>query len=94
MNESVTAVRLWLPCAFLLCLLAQVNAVNLGQCRAKLVNGTNQSGPPEITYDQCVETCGGGPGEFMWTMFSQGFSSWLLPWIALIFQLPFGATGT
>ena len=26
-----------------------------------------------------------------WTVFSQQFSSWLLPWLALVSQLPFGA---
>jgi len=90
MNAAPT-VRLWLSCAFLFCLFVQVDAVKLDQCRAKF---PGQSGPPNITYTQCVETCGRGTGEFKWTMFSQGFGSWLLPWIALIFQLPFGATGT
>ncbi|KAF9646666.1 hypothetical protein BDM02DRAFT_2984008 [Thelephora ganbajun] len=85
-------VRLWLPCIFLLFLITQANAVRLDQCRARLANGTDQSGPLKITYSQCVDKCGGGAGEFRWTMFSQGFNAWLLPWIALIFQLPFGAT--
>lgn len=93
LTNFATAVRLWLSCVFLLCLFIQVNAVDLDRCRTGFANGTNQSGPPEITYNQCLETCGKGPGDFQWTMFSQGFGSWLLPWIALIFQLPFGATG-
>ena len=91
---SSTTVKLWLPCVLFLYLFPQVNAVNLNQCRATFTNRTHQSVPLKMTYSQCVETCGGGPGEFQWTMFSQSFSSWLLPWIALIFQLPFGATGT
>ena len=92
--DNATAVRLWLPCALLLCLFVQVDAVRLDQCKAKFGNqGPGQSSLPNITYDQCVDTCGGGAGEFKWTMFSQGFGSWLLPWIALIFQLPFGASG-
>ena len=91
--NAVPTVRLWLSCAFLFCLFVQVDAVRLDQCRAKFTGQPGQSGPPKITYDQCVDTCGGGAGEFKWTMFSQGFGSWLLPWIALIFQLPFGATG-
>ena len=89
----VPTVKLWLPCVFLLFLFLQVDAVRLDQCKARFANATDQSGPLTITYNQCVETCGGGAGEFKWTMFSQGFSAWLLPWIALIFQLPFGATG-
>ena len=93
MDTEIT-VRLWLPCAFILCLFVQVDAVKLDQCRAKLANQSAQSGPFKITYNECVNKCGGGAGEFNWTMFSQGFGSWLLPWIALIFQLPFGATGT
>jgi hypothetical protein len=44
-----------------------------------------------ITYDLCVSQCGAGPEPFQWTVFSQQFSSWLLPWLALVSQLPFGA---
>jgi hypothetical protein len=44
-----------------------------------------------ITYDLCVEQCGAGQEPFQWTVFSQQFSSWLLPWLALVSQLPFGA---
>ena len=71
----------------------QVNAVRLDQCKAEIANETGSSGATNITFRQCVDKCGGGPGEFKWTMFSQGFGAWLLPWIALMFQLPFGATG-
>jgi len=92
--NAAPTVRLWLPCAFLFFLFVQVDAVRLDQCRDNYLHQSGQSGSPNITYTQCVETCGGGAGEFKWTMFSQGFGSWLLPWIALIFQLPFGATGT
>jgi hypothetical protein len=44
-----------------------------------------------ITYDLCVSQCGAGQEPFQWTVFSQQFSSWLLPWLALLSQLPFGA---
>ena len=44
-----------------------------------------------ITYDLCVRACGAGPEPFSWFVFSQQFSSWLLPWLALLSQLPFGA---
>ena len=44
-----------------------------------------------ITYDLCVSQCGPGQEPFKWRIFSQQFSSWLLPWLALLSQLPFGA---
>lgn len=84
------AVGFWLHCAFLLCVFSQAGAVNLDQCKANFANETGQT---QFTYQQCVHECGGGAGDFQWTMFSQDFSTWLLPWIALMFQLPFGATG-
>jgi len=44
-----------------------------------------------ITYNLCKTACGSGPEPIQWSTFSQQFSSWLLPWLALISQLPFGA---
>ena len=44
-----------------------------------------------LTYDACRQHCGRGPESFNWTVFSQQFSAWLLPWLALVSQLPFGA---
>ena len=44
-----------------------------------------------ITYDLCVSQCGAGQEPFQWTVFSQQSSSWLIPWLALVSQLPFGA---
>ena len=44
-----------------------------------------------VTYELCVSACGPGPGPMQWSVFSQQFSSWLLPWLALVSQLPFGA---
>jgi hypothetical protein len=44
-----------------------------------------------FSYDYCVSHCGSTPEAFNWTIFSQQFSSWLLPWLALLSQLPFGA---
>ncbi|KAJ2927286.1 hypothetical protein H1R20_g9808, partial [Candolleomyces eurysporus] len=43
-----------------------------------------------VTYDLCVKACSSGQQPFQWTIFSQQFSSWLLPWLALVSQLPFG----
>jgi hypothetical protein len=44
-----------------------------------------------FNYTYCVLQCGSAPEAFNWTSFSQQFSSWLLPWLALLSQLPFGA---
>ena len=43
-----------------------------------------------LTYDRCMADCGGGPVGFDLYTFSQQFTSWLLPWLALISQLPYG----
>jgi hypothetical protein len=44
-----------------------------------------------MTYGLCKSACSAGPETFDWSQFSQQFSAWLLPWLALISQLPFGA---
>ncbi|KAF9786455.1 hypothetical protein BJ322DRAFT_788560 [Thelephora terrestris] len=44
-----------------------------------------------LTYDVCKSLCGIGQEPFSWSVFSQQFSAWLLPWLALVSQLPFGA---
>lgn len=44
-----------------------------------------------VTYSLCKETCGKSACPFQWSVFSQQFSAWLLPWLALISQLPFGS---
>jgi hypothetical protein len=43
-----------------------------------------------ISYSLCTSVCGSGRN-FQWPVLSQDFSSWLLPYLALISQLPFGA---
>ncbi|KAJ3811583.1 hypothetical protein F5876DRAFT_75667 [Lentinula aff. lateritia] len=61
--------------------------------------GVDNSGRPvsnislatAIPYEMCVAACGGGPEAFTWSDFSNQFSAWLLPWLALLSQLPFGA---
>ncbi|KAF9523983.1 hypothetical protein CPB83DRAFT_949095 [Crepidotus variabilis] len=62
------------------------------------VGGTDNKGLPAlvadataITYDMCVQECGHHAEPASWTTFSQQFSAWLLPYLALISQLPFGA---
>ncbi|KDR69081.1 hypothetical protein GALMADRAFT_77794 [Galerina marginata CBS 339.88] len=81
------------------------NAVNFDQCLKDINNmtidgKTDNHGHPlppstrdasAITYELCISQCGAGQEPFQWTMFSQEFSSWLLPWLALLSQLPFGA---
>ncbi|KAF8996104.1 hypothetical protein BDQ17DRAFT_1392086 [Cyathus striatus] len=51
----------------------------------------NASGATAISYENCLKYCGAGQEPFQWTVFSQQFSSWLLPWLALISQTPFGS---
>ncbi|KAJ7176463.1 hypothetical protein C8R46DRAFT_889880, partial [Mycena filopes] len=63
------------------------------------IGGTDNSGRPvssisqatAITYELCLRACGSGPEAFSWNIFSQQFTAWLLPSLALASQLPFGA---
>jgi hypothetical protein len=82
----------------------RVDAIQLWNCAANLQNqysaewnathGPTEPPPPfTLTYDQCLVKCGTGLGDINWGVFSQTFSAWLLPWIALMFQIPFGAEG-
>ena len=79
-------------------------ATNFGQCLEDLrndpdaVGGVDSWGNPTspaaavgFTYKTCTERCGSSPVPFSWEDFSQLFPSWLLPWLALISQLPFGS---
>ncbi|KAF9781186.1 hypothetical protein BJ322DRAFT_257646 [Thelephora terrestris] len=78
-----------------------IDAVNLNACGASLLaqqntlqNTTNTTVSPfalQISYEQCLVECGSGMGGIDWQNFSQNFGSGLLPWIALMFQIPFGA---
>ncbi|KAG6918808.1 hypothetical protein DXG01_011560 [Tephrocybe rancida] len=62
------------------------------------IGGTDNRGRPisdiskatAITYNLCITACGKGSERFRWDTFSQQFGSWLLPWLALVSQLPFG----
>ena len=91
---------------FKLFLLPVVAAVNFNTCLADVrqgnwgtIGGTDNHGRPvpdianatAITYDLCLHACGATPEPFVWSVFAQHFSSWLLPWLALVSQLPFGA---
>ena len=80
-------------------------AVDIPTCLANVRNGLfgtvggrdNHGNPVDvsnataITYELCLAACGAGPEPFHWSVFSQQFSSWLLPWLALVSQLPFGS---
>ncbi|KAG6862904.1 hypothetical protein C0991_009554, partial [Blastosporella zonata] len=82
-----------------------VVGANFDQCLQNIhqgnfgeVGGCDNHGQPvpianatAITYELCVRACGSGPEPFQWSVFSQEFSSWLLPWLALVSQLPFGS---
>jgi len=92
--------------AFLATLFVPVAAsTNFTQCLINFANsnategGTDYNGNPvadpkqavALTYKACIEWCGSGRKPFRWSAFSQEFSAWLLPWLALVSQLPFGA---
>jgi len=44
-----------------------------------------------LTYGTCTARCGTGWEAFDWKEFAQMSSAWLLPWLALLSQLPFGS---
>ena len=81
-----------LPCA---------GAADLAACGVRLraqqnttQNATNTTEPPPvftISYEQCLTECGSGLGDVNWQFFSQNFGAWFLPWISVMFQIPFGA---
>ena len=52
---------------------------------------TNATDATAISYSLCVSACGSANESLQWSEFSQEFSAWLLPFLALISQLPFGA---
>ncbi|KAG1737980.1 hypothetical protein EDB19DRAFT_919690 [Suillus lakei] len=61
-----------------------------------LLNGdgdpvSNLSDATSISYSMCASRCRPQQEPFQWPVFSQEFSAWLLPNLALISQLPFGA---
>ncbi|KDR67251.1 hypothetical protein GALMADRAFT_1358594 [Galerina marginata CBS 339.88] len=96
----------WVTTAILAVVFAQAaKAVNFEQClnninQLTIEGKTDNHGHPvspsssnatAITFDLCVSQCGAGQEPFVWTVFSQQFSAWLLPWLALVSQLPFGS---
>jgi hypothetical protein len=89
----------------LLLISSLVAATDFGQCFADYLNGTDPTGGVDhlglpvtspaqavgLTYKFCMANCGTIPESFNWGKFAQVFSSWLLPWLALLSQLPFGS---
>ena len=78
-----------------------VDAVNLKECGARLQRQQNATWntvyepeyppPLRLSYEQCLVECGAGIGDVNWQGLSPNFGAWLLPWIGLMFQIPFGA---
>jgi hypothetical protein len=88
--EQVTAVNL------AECLSTIVQNANASGILTGLLDGDGQpvsttSDTMAISYWLCASTCGTGSETFQWSIFSQEFGAWLLPFLALISQLPFGA---
>ncbi len=52
---------------------------------------TNRDSATAVSYADCIAHCGETGKRFQWAVFSQQFSAWLLPWLALISQLPYGS---
>jgi hypothetical protein len=57
--------------------------------RGNLVNDVSQV--VGMTYSMCITQCGSAPVAFNFPSFSTQFSSFMLPFLALTAQLPFGA---
>jgi hypothetical protein len=88
-----------------ICTLALGGGTNFEACLSNVINSGSLEGTVDIngapttnislitglTYDRCVSACGRGAVAFDWQTFSQQFTSWLLPWLALISQLPYGS---
>ncbi|KAJ7139079.1 hypothetical protein C8R44DRAFT_837667 [Mycena epipterygia] len=98
--------RSWACACIFIFVPSVVATVNFSQCLQEVRNGdwgttggTDNSGNPVsnisdatgISYSLCLRACGSGSEAFNWNIFSQQFTAWLLPYLALVSQLPFGA---
>ena len=54
-------------------------------------HGVSAANAVGLTYRTCTERCGTTAESFNWRQFAQLFASWLLPWLALVSQLPYGS---
>jgi hypothetical protein len=76
---------------------AQKQRLNMTECidRINRANRTQTmmnymgSNVPGADYATCKEYCGDMSSRFQWSNFSQQFTGWLLPFLALTAQLPF-----
>ncbi|KAH0828817.1 hypothetical protein J3R83DRAFT_3268 [Lanmaoa asiatica] len=71
--------------------------MNISNTTAFSLLRTSQGLPPSFTgaatalsFYGCVNFCGNGEEPFNWSVFSREYSTWLLPYLALLSQLPFG----
>jgi hypothetical protein len=85
-----------------------MSSTNFDECLARIklndtlwrAGGTDLNGhlvgdPSQIvgmTYSMCVTQCGSAPEAFKFSSFSTQFSSFMLPFLALTAQLPFGGS--
>lgn len=65
--------------------LVDANGRNIENTSSEILNAVG------FTYDACLSQCGSGLQKPTWINTSQQFGAWLLPYLALISQLPFGA---
>jgi hypothetical protein len=77
------------------CLTNIKSNTNATQNLADLLNSNgdpvlNVADATATSYSLCTPLCGKGQ-DFHVSVFAQDFTSWLLPYLALIAQLPFGA---
>ena len=101
MSHSLAPTMTLLVVLQLMAHIPYVDAINLEACGARVLgrqiaaqNTTHTTDPSlllDFSYEQCLVECGTGVGDVDWQGFSQTFGAWLLPWIALMFQIPFGA---
>ncbi|KAF7316377.1 hypothetical protein MIND_00156500 [Mycena indigotica] len=106
LGSAVQAILCAILCFTLLPSYAAADSGQLPKCLADIRSGkfgddgitdnngnptTNFSNATAITYEKCLEACGAG-GHIVaeWSSFSQQLSAWLLPWLALLSQFPFG----
>ena len=52
---------------------------------------TSTDAATALSYTGCTAYCGRNQEPSSWTVFAQEYSAWLLPYLALLSQLPFGA---
>ncbi|KAK0469379.1 uncharacterized protein EV420DRAFT_28246 [Desarmillaria tabescens] len=91
---------------WVLLLIPAAAGVNFNQCLDDIQSGNygldgvlDKDGNSILTYENatavtlelCYRACGRGSEPFSFPSFAQESSAWLVPWLALLSQLPFGA---